>query len=150
MIVREVSPAAAARLIASADAYMESLYPSSSNHLESIEALQRPNVAFFGAFADDDLAACGAVKLLEHDVRYGEIKRLYVDERYRGKGLARALMDVLERHAVAWGARVTRLETGIYQPEALALYRALGYVERPPFADYRPDPLSVFMEKRLG
>ena len=58
-------------------------------------------------------------------------------------------MAALERHAAAHGALVARLETGIYQPEALALYRALGYRERPPFADYRLDPLSVFMEKRL-
>ena len=42
-----------------------------------------------------------------------------------------------------------RLETGIYQPEALGLYRSAGYVEREAFGDYVPDPLSVFMEKRL-
>jgi putative acetyltransferase len=43
-----------------------------------------------------------------------------------------------------------RLETGIHQPEALGLYRAAGFVERGPFGPYRPDPLSVFMEKPLG
>jgi putative acetyltransferase len=41
------------------------------------------------------------------------------------------------------------LETGVKQPEAFALYRAHGYVERGPFGDYRPDPLCGFMEKRL-
>jgi hypothetical protein len=37
----------------------------------------------------------------------------------------------------------------LMQPEALGLYRALGYVERRPFGDYKSDPLSVFMEKAL-
>ena len=45
---------------------------------------------------------------------------------------------------------VARLETGIHQPEALGLYRRLGYVERGPFGSYALDPLSVFFEKRLA
>ena len=40
-----------------------------------------------------------------------------------------------------------RLETGVLQPEALGLYRKLGYRERGPFGAYAADPLSVFMEK---
>jgi hypothetical protein len=39
---------------------------------------------------------------------------------------------------------------GIYQPEAEALYRSLGYCETPPFGDYLFDPLSQFLEKRLA
>jgi putative acetyltransferase len=42
-----------------------------------------------------------------------------------------------------------RLETGIHNGDALALYRATGFVECEPFGDYKPDPLSVFMEKRV-
>ena len=43
-----------------------------------------------------------------------------------------------------------RLETGIRQPEAIGLYRSAGYAEIGPFGAYRPDPLSLFMEKRLA
>ena len=42
-----------------------------------------------------------------------------------------------------------RLETGIHNSDALALYRRGGFAECAPFGDYAPDPLSVFMEKRL-
>jgi putative acetyltransferase len=42
-----------------------------------------------------------------------------------------------------------QLETGTKQPEAIALYRKFGYAERGPFGAYKPDPLSLFMEKRL-
>jgi putative acetyltransferase len=35
------------------------------------------------------------------------------------------------------------------QPEALGLYRKIGYTETGPFGAYKPDSLSVFMEKKL-
>jgi putative acetyltransferase len=56
-------------------------------------------------------------------------------------------MQFLETELEHRGIRLYRLETGIKQPEALGLYRKLGYRERPPFGSYRADPLSVFMEK---
>lgn len=60
------------------------------------------------------------------------------------------IRERLEQHLIEKGIRVARLETGIYQPEALALYRKTGYRERSSFGDYpKQDPLSVFMEKRL-
>jgi putative acetyltransferase len=115
--------AGARRLIALSDAYMAGLYPAESNHFDSPESLAQPHVRFLGIHLDGELIACGAVKLLDDDGHYGEIKRVFVLPAHRGKGLA--------------------------QPEALGLYRALGYVERTSFGPYRPDPLSVFMEKRL-
>jgi putative acetyltransferase len=58
-------------------------------------------------------------------------------------------MEQLEAHAAECGVNLIRLETGVKQPEAVRLYRKLGYVERGPFGHYRADPLSVFMEKTL-
>lgn len=59
-------------------------------------------------------------------------------------------MEVLEREAAKLGVTLMQLETGIRQSEAIALYRKFGYVERGPFCVYRPDPLSLFMEKQLA
>jgi putative acetyltransferase len=56
----------------------------------------------------------------------------------------------LERLAAERGYSTIRLETGIRQLEALSFYEGLGYARRGPFASYRPDPLSVFMEKQLA
>ncbi len=78
-----------------------------------------------------------------------EMKRAFVDPSARGKGVARAVMEVLEREAAKWGVDVLQLETGVRQPEAIALYRKLGFVQRGPFGNYRSDPLSLFMEKQL-
>ena len=81
--------------------------------------------------------------------RYGEIKRVFLLPEFRGHGLSKTLMIALESHLVDQGIRFSRLETGIHQPEALGLYRRLGYIERDVYGDYQPDPLSVFMEKDL-
>ena len=140
----------AARLTEQSDQYMESLYPAESNHLESPEALQKPNVSFFGAYVGEDLVGCGAVKVLSDDGSYGEIKRVFVLRDHRGEGIAEAIMEHLESHLGSLGIDIARLEVGTKQPEALKLYAKLGYIEREPFGQYAPDPLSVFMERQLG
>ena len=137
----------ASRLLALSDALMQSLYPAESNHLEPAEALKKDGVIFLGASLDGQVVACGAAKEMTDDGRYAEIKRVFVVEGMRGGRVAERIMAELERRMVKRGIAVFRLETGISQPAALALYRRLGYRERPPFGAYRPDPLSVFMEK---
>jgi putative acetyltransferase len=78
------------------------------------------------------------------------VKRVYIHPKSRGLGLGRKLMAHIEAEMLAEGRRISRLETGISQPEALGLYRALGYVERHAFGDYpADDPFCVFMEKEL-
>lgn len=62
-------------------------------------------------------------------VRVAEIKRMYVRPRYRGRGLARALLMALEREAVGIGATVARLDTGPKQALAMGLYARSGYRE---------------------
>ncbi len=136
-------------LIAASDAFYVDLYPAESNHLESGDDLRRSNVIFIGCRVDGRLAATGAAKIMHDDGTYAEIKRVFVHEAYRGRGLSRLVMANLEHELQGCGILLFRLETGIRQPEAISLYDGLGYVERGPFGIYRPDPLSIFMEKRL-
>lgn len=137
------------RLIALSDEYLASLYPPEANYLTDIATLLSPTVCFMGIESTGELVACGAVKLLEDDMRYGEIKRVFVLPEHRGNGYARSIMAALEAALQESSIMLARLETGIHQPEALALYRSLGYRERGPFGGYRLNPLSVFMEKKL-
>jgi putative acetyltransferase len=74
---------------------------------------------------------------------------MFVDPQARGLRVASQLMDRLEDIGKEKGLKAIRLETGIYQPEAIGLYRKYGYLEIEPFGSYLPDPLSLFMEKRL-
>jgi putative acetyltransferase len=135
-------------LIRQSDALMQSLYPADSNHLVDIDALARPAVHLFVAREEGRALGCGAFVL--GAAGQAEMKRVFVDPAARGKGIARAIMEVLEREAAKRGVTLMQLETGIRQPEAIALYRRFGYAERGPFGAYKPDPLSLFMDKRLG
>jgi putative acetyltransferase len=135
------------RLIEELDSYQLALYPAESNHLLAIETLVQPQMRFFSAAVDGNILGCGGVWLHED---YAEVKRVYVSPKARGLGLAKKIMARLEDEARAAGMKIARLETGIYQPEALGFYRALGYADRGPFGGYpSDDPMSVFMEKRL-
>ena len=137
-------------LLEACDAFYAGLYPPESNHLESVDDLTAPGVLFVGCRVDGELAASGAAKRMDDDGRYAEIKRVFVAPEFRGRGLSLAIMRHLETELGRHGVDLLRLETGVHQPEALGLYRRLGYRERGPFGAYRPDPLSVFMEKRLA
>jgi putative acetyltransferase len=134
-------------LIDELDQYMIPLYPAESNHLLDIETLRQPEMRFFAAYSEEHTLGCGGC-WLHGD--YAEIKRVYVSPGARGLGLAKKLMQRIEDEARGCGKMIARLETGIHQPEAIGLYRALGYVDRGPFGEYAEDPNSVFMEKVLA
>ena len=133
-------------LIEQLDRYLHSLYPAESNHLLPIDQLLAPNVRFLAAQRGGAILGIGAVLLREG---YGEIKRVYVPPSARGQGIARRLIEALVEEARDARLPLLRLETGIHQPEALALFRAHGFRQIGPFGDYATDPLSVFMERRL-
>lgn len=139
-------------LMALSEAYMGALYPAESNHFEPPSGLRPPQGGFWGLWLGDTLVGCGGVKVHTpaDEPAYGEIKRLFVLDSARGFGAAKRLMALIEAALRERGVTVARLETGIHQPEAIGLYRRLGYVERGPFGSYAPDPLSLFMEKALA
>lgn len=66
-----------------------------------------------------------------------ELKRMYVIEQMRGRGLARRVLAALEEDARAAGRVRVVLETGTKQPEAIALYTSSGYEPCEKFGYYR-------------
>lgn len=133
------------KLIADLDAYQDSLYPAESRYALDLTSLKQPDVRFVVARDDNGQAVgCGAVVLYEG---YGELKRMYVNEQSRGKGVARDILALLESSAGEAGRTAFKLETGPYQPDALAFYARSGYERCERFGDYKDDPLSVFMRK---
>ncbi|MBM7047844.1 GNAT family N-acetyltransferase [Rhizobium lusitanum] len=135
------------RLLDMSNAYAESLYPAESNHMLDLTSLEKPGVTFWVARIAGDIVGCCA--LVEAGDGTAEIKRMFIDPIARGRSVARKLMKTLEAAAAERDLTAIRLETGIYQPEAIGLYRRFGYVEIAAFGSYQPDPLSLFMEKRL-
>lgn len=104
------------------------------------------NGRFFMIYVDGVPAAMGGWRWHGDD---GEIKRMFVREAYQGRGLARVILAELERTAAAAGIGRLILETGLEQPEAIALYRSAGYKDIPAFGFYADDPLSVHLGKVL-
>jgi GNAT superfamily N-acetyltransferase len=92
---------------------------------------------------------CGAVRRLP-DGRTAELKRMYTTPEARRRGVAHELLGALEDEARRLAVHRLVLETGVRQPEAIALYKRAGFVEIPPFGEYVGSPLSVCMAKSLA
>lgn len=89
---------------------------------------------------------CGGVKRLPDGAC--EIKRMFVVEEARGRGLARALLEELERRACDLGYEIARLDTGPRQTRAQRMYERAGYVA---IENFNANPVaSFFGEKRLS
>jgi DNA-binding MarR family transcriptional regulator/GNAT superfamily N-acetyltransferase len=119
--------------------------PANSVQVEPDE-LRPPAGMMLVAYRGADALGCGAVRHVAGGV--SEIKRMWVGETMRGLGIGRRLLAELERCAAEAGAEVVRLDTNHNLVEAIALYRASGYVEierfnDEPFADH-------WFEKRLS
>ena len=135
-------------LISELEAHLDPLYPKTSRHGYSVEKLMEQGVAFFVTRHDGVLAGCGGIELF--GAEYGEVKRMYVRPQFRGLGLARLMLNHLAAYAQKRDVHLLRLETGIHQKEAIALYERMGFQQIPPFGTYKEDPLSRFYEKRIG
>ena len=100
-----------------------------------------PRGLFLVAYLDGRPVACGGWRVHPGpDGPEAELKRMYVSPAARGRGVARALLAELERTALAAGFDRIVLETGLAQPEAIALYLSSGYHEIPAFGVYAGHP----------
>jgi GNAT superfamily N-acetyltransferase len=91
---------------------------------------------------------CGALRPLAPWV--AEVRRMFVTRAARRHGVAAAVLAELEQRALAMGYRLLRLETGVRQDPAIALYQRCGFHRIPPFGPYVGDPMSVCFEKDLA
>ena len=124
--------------------------PPESIHMLDAADLAAPGISFYVMREDGRPIGMGAVKRI--GPAEGEIKSMHVLSELRGRGLARRMLDHLVSAAKAEGITRLSLETGSQQGFAPArrLYQAAGFVPCPPFADYRDDPMSVYMTRSLA
>ena len=138
-------------LVMELEEHLAARYPVESRHGFSVSQLVEQGVDFFVLREDGRPAACGGILFVdpEGDEPYGEVKRMYARDAFRGKGYGRRVLARLLDHARERGVRLVRLETGIDQVEAIGLYESMGFRTCPPFGPYRDDPLSPTYEVRL-
>ena len=123
--------------------------PPESVHALDLTGLQSPDISFWTIWEDESLLGFGALKRLSDD--HGEVKSMHTAQAMRGRGVGTAMLRHIIATARATGMSRLSLETGSmeYFAPARALYKSHGFVECPPFADYVPDPNSVFMSLDL-
>jgi putative acetyltransferase len=153
MIERVVTATAEMKLlVGELDTVLFALYPPAQSHGLSIDAIVAdPAVRFFIARVDGDAAGCGAIKV---DGERGELKRMFVREKHRRRGVAQRMIAHLHEWAKDHGLKQLVLETGELQIEAVSLYQRCGYVRCDafePYASMAPDRIcsSVFMRFAL-
>ncbi|WP_319004313.1 GNAT family N-acetyltransferase [Yersinia massiliensis] len=135
-------------LIAQLDAYQDVLYPVESNHAVSIESMRL--VRTFAYIAKLEGKAVGCAILFLPNTLFPEIKRVFVSPEHRGYGIATILITSIINRSNVLDISEIFLETGTYQPDAIQLYRRLGFEVTSAFGDYQHDASSIYMMKSLG
>lgn len=91
----------------------------------------------------------GCVALRKYDEHTCEMKRLHVRPTLRGRGIGRDLATALIHEARRLGYETMRLDSlAERMPEAVALYRSLGFKEIPAYGSH-PEGCTLFMELNL-
>ena len=104
---------------------------------------------FFVLYRGGQPAGCGAVRRLDNGT--AELKRMFVAEDQRGRGLGRVLLERLEAEARSIGVTRLVLETGIRQRRAVGLYEAAGFRQIPLYGEYLTSPdTSLCLGKDLA
>jgi putative acetyltransferase len=116
-----------------------------SSHALDLKGLQSSDITFWTAWDGEALVAIGALKRLSED--HGEVKSMRTVQAAQRKGAGSAMLRHIISVARSRGISRLSLETGSwdYFRPAVALYRKHGFIECRPFADYVPDPNSIFM-----
>jgi putative acetyltransferase len=128
---------------------MLSITPPESKHALDLDGLRRPEVTFWSVTDGGALVGCGAIKRL--DAGHAEVKSMRTASARKRSGVASLLLGHIISEARRMGFTRLSLETGsdeFFLP-ARRLYEKFGFRYCEPFADYRPDPLSVFMTRPL-
>lgn len=99
------------------------------------------------AYENSVPVGCGALK--EYDSDTMEVKRMYVQLEYRGKGIASFVLKELEKWAKELGYKKCILETGENQPEAIKLYTKNNYIRISNYGQYAGVEASKCFEKYL-
>ncbi|MRX27859.1 GNAT family N-acetyltransferase [Kangiella sp. HZ709] len=128
---------------------MKRVSPPESIHALDITELLKDDMSFWSLWFENQLAGCIALK--ELDSKHGEIKSMRTARCFRKKGVATELLTFLIEEAKARRYSLLSLETGAmdYFKPARLLYRKFGFANCQPFANYKLDPHSVFMNKKL-
>ena len=131
-------------------ANMHELSPPEQVFAFDLSKLKSPDITFWTVWEDNLLLGCGALKELTS--RHGEIKSMRTPALLRGRGAGRVILNRIIETATQRRYDLVSLETGTHRAflPAQRLYESAGFQKCGPFAQYKEDPHSLFMELRLS
>ena len=124
---------------------LRSVSPEGSTHVLDIPGLKDPSIKFWSIWEDSKLVGCGAIKLF--DQKHGEFKSIRVTNEFRKKGYGEKILKHLLIKAKNLNLRKLSIETGsgdFFKP-ARELFQKIGFKKCPPFAHYKEDPNSCYI-----
>ena len=129
---------------------MHELSPPEQVFALDLSKLKSPDITFWTVWDNELLLGCGALK--ELSPTHGEIKSMRTPAMHRGRGAGRAVLRQVIETAKLRNYHLLSLETGSHPAfgAAQSLYKSAGFLSTGPFANYKEDPHSVFMELRLS
>lgn len=136
------------QLCAELDDFLNILAGGEEKRMEYIPLNQLDDIGDVVISYDGDRpVGCASIK--QYDDKHAEVKRVFVKDEYRGNGVARELMKMLEAKAVERGYRYLILETGRPLVAATRLYQDIGYRIIPNYGSYKDMAESICMKKEL-
>ncbi len=134
-------------LIADLNEYLLSLTPPEGCHHLTVEQMAGPDTTVFIARENGKAIACGALK--RHGDGIGEVKRMWTNPAYQGRGIGGRILDQIIALARQEGVKRLVLETGDRHPAAWRVYERAGFTRCGRVLDYPDSIWSVFYEMEL-
>lgn len=133
-------------LLELSDEFHAALYPPEGTFLLDVTELLQPNVTVVVAREGDRAVGMGAMVRKDG---YAEVKRMFLRDDARGRGIADGILQFLEEVARAAEVHTLQLETGPLQPAAIAFYQRNGFTPIANFGEYADSEYSVCFAKKL-
>lgn len=130
------------------DDFLNELVGGEKNRAEYIPYNKLDDIHDVIVAYDEDIPV-GSAGFKKYDDECAEVKRVFIKREYRGKGISKKLMELLEEHAKNKSYKYLILESGEPLVAAMSLYRKIGYKVIPNYGQYKDMPDSVCMKKDL-
>jgi len=123
--------------------------PPESVHALDLSSLRAPDVTFWTAWINGELAGCGALKKLNET--HAELKSMRTSQKFLRRGVAAKLLTYILEIAQKQLFKQVSLETGTMKSfvPAQKLYKSFGFQVCQPFSNYQEDPYSMFLTKAI-
>ena len=98
-------------------------------------------------YDNDTPVGCASFKRFDDEC--AEVKRVFLREDYRGMGISKKLMELIETYAIEKGFQYLIVETGKHMTTAVNLYQGIGFQTIPNYGPYKDMAGSVCMKKQI-